>query len=147
MVAGLVPWWITQWQFKPPLAGIAAGRAVGVALILIGLLSLVGSFARFAWTGLGTPAPIAPPNKLVVTGSYRRVRNPMYVALLVVLTGEALLFGDLRVFWWALIFWAGCHVFVTVYEEPTLKRLFGAEYGIYRKNVPRWLPRVRAWNA
>src|SRR5262249_34475035 len=74
-------------------------------LIVLGLLPLLSSFARFAWDGLGTPAPIAPPTNLVVTGFYRRVRNPIYAALLIILLGEALLFGDERVAAWGVLFW------------------------------------------
>jgi protein-S-isoprenylcysteine O-methyltransferase Ste14 len=144
-VAGLVPWWITRWRIGAPPAGITSLRWLGALMILIGLVPLAASFARFAWDGLGTPAPVAPPSRLVVSGFYRRVRNPMYVALLVILSGEALVFGDVGIFYWALTFWAGCHLFVTVYEEPTLKRMFGAEYEAYRANVPRWLPRMTPW--
>src|SRR5215469_16680010 len=146
-ILGFVPWSLTGWRIGPPFFGIEPLRWVGVALIVLGLLPLLSSFARFAWDGLGTPAPIAPPSRLVVTGFYRRVRNPMYVALLVVLSGEALFFADIRVFYWALIFLAGSHLFVLGYEEPALKRKFGAEYETYRANVPRWLPRLRPWTS
>src|SRR6516164_9563459 len=94
---GCVPWWRTRWRVGSPFFGIEPLRWVGAALIVFGLLPLLSSFARFAWDGLGTPAPIAPPTNLVVTGFYRRVRNPIYVALLIILLGEALLFGDERV--------------------------------------------------
>ena len=144
-VAGLVPLWITGWHYGMPFDGAEVARWFGLGLIAVGLLPLLTSFARFAWEGLGTPAPIAPPSRLVVTGFYRRVRNPMYVALLVILLGEALFFADARVFYWALMFWAGCQLFVLGYEEPTLRRKFGAEYETYRANVPRWLPRATPW--
>lgn len=145
MVAGLVPWWITEWRLRAPFGDSEVSRWLGAGLIALGLVPLVTSFARFAWVGLGTPAPIAPPTRLVVGGSYRRVRNPMYVALLTILLGEALFFADIRILLWALTFWAGCHLFVLAYEEPALKRQFGAEYESYRANVPRWLPRLRPW--
>ena len=76
-VAGLVPWWITHWEFRPPFFDLDATRAVGILLIVAGLPGLVDSFARFALQGLGTPAPIAPTQNLVVTGLYRYVRNPI----------------------------------------------------------------------
>ena len=95
-VAGLVPWWITHWEFRPPLFDLDATRAVGILLIVAGLPGLVDSFARFALQGLGTPAPIAPTQNLVVTGLYRYVRNPIYVALVAVILGQAALFGDQR---------------------------------------------------
>ena len=99
---------------------------------------------RFALQGLGTPAPIAPPQHLVVTGLYRYVRNPMYVAVAAVIFGQAILFGD----WRLLAYGALClffHLFVVGYEEPTLKTSFGAEYEAFRINVPRWIPRLTAW--
>jgi hypothetical protein len=95
-VAGLVPWWITRWEFRPPFFDLDATRAVGILLIVAGLPGLVDSFARFALQGLGTPAPIAPTQNLVVTGLYRYVRNPIYVALVAVILGQAALFGDQR---------------------------------------------------
>ena len=76
-VAGLVPWWITLWEFRPPFFDLDATRAVGILLIVAGLPGLVDSFARFALQGLGTPAPSAPTQNLVVTGLYRYVRNPI----------------------------------------------------------------------
>src|SRR3954468_24797539 len=81
MIAGPLAWWITDWQFRPALLGTELTRAAGTVLIVAGLPGLLDSFRRFAIEGLGTPAPIAPPGKLVVTGLYRHVRNPMYVAV------------------------------------------------------------------
>jgi protein-S-isoprenylcysteine O-methyltransferase Ste14 len=146
-VAGLVPWWITQWQFRPAFWGVDYSRLAGVALVVLGLVPLMSSFVRFAWDGLGTPAPIAPPKHLVVTGLYRRVRNPMYVALLIIVLGEALFFADVRVAVWAILFWIGTFIFVLAYEEPTLRRMFGDEYRTYCANVPRWRPRFIPWRA
>src|SRR5580700_1190530 len=99
-VAGLVPWWITHWEFRPPFFDLEATRAVGILLIVAGLPGLVDSFARFALQGLGTPAPIAPTQNLVLTGVltglYRYVRNPIYVAVVAVILGQAILLGDWR---------------------------------------------------
>ena len=103
-VVELVPWWITRWQTNPALNNSQSARSIGAVMIVIGLYPLLSSFARFAWDGLGTPAPIAPPTRLVVTGFYPHVRNPIYVALFVILSGEALFFADMRVFVWALLF-------------------------------------------
>src|SRR4051812_23888875 len=74
VLAGLIPWSITHWEFRPPLFELQGTRAVGMLLIAAGLPGLIDSYARFALQGLGTPAPIAPPEKLVVTGRYRYVR-------------------------------------------------------------------------
>jgi protein-S-isoprenylcysteine O-methyltransferase Ste14 len=105
----------------------------------------VDSFGRFALQGLGTPAPIAPTQHLVVTGLYRYVRNPIYVAVAAVIFGQAVLFGDWRLFAYGAVFCLVCYLFVVGYEEPTLKKSFGAEYEAFRINVPRWIPRLTAW--
>jgi protein-S-isoprenylcysteine O-methyltransferase Ste14 len=130
---------------KPAALGLAPVRWIGGALIAAGLAVLLDSFARFALRGLGTPAPVAPPTRLVVTGLYRHVRNPMYVAILAMVGGQALLLGDPRLLAWGAILWAAFHLFVVGYEEPALRRTFGAEYEAFRASVPRWIPRLRAW--
>lgn len=145
VLAGLIPWWMTRWEFRSPFLGVELTRVIGIVLILAGGPGLVDSFARFALQGLGTPAPIAPTRHLVVTGLYRYVRNPMYVAVVAVILGQAILFGDLRLAIYGALFWLVCHLFVAAYEEPTLKRTFGAEYETFRANVPRWIPRLTAW--
>ena len=146
-VAGLVPWWITRWEFRPPFFDLDATRAVGILLIVAGLPGLVDSFARFALQGLGTPAPIAPTQNLVVTGLYRYVRNPIYVALVAVILGQAVLFGDWRLLLYGALVFVAFHIFVLAYEEPTLTENFGAEYETYRANVSRWIPRLTPWRA
>src|SRR5215472_12477132 len=128
VLAGLVPWWISRWEFRLSFLGVELTRFVGAALILAGVPGLVDSFVRFALQGLGTPAPIAPPQKLVVTGLYRYVRNPIYVAVVAIILGQAILLGDWRLVWYGALFWAFSHGFVVAYEEPTLKESFGAEY-------------------
>jgi protein-S-isoprenylcysteine O-methyltransferase Ste14 len=144
-LAGYVPWRICRWEMQPPFWGIGALRIVGVVLILAGLPVLLDSFARFALKGLGTPAPVFPPRHLVVSGLYRYVRNPMYVAVEALIFGQGLLFGSVRVLEYGVAVWAAFLVFVVAYEEPTLRRTFGREYGEYCANVPRWIPRVKPW--
>ena len=144
-VAGLIPWWITRWEFRQPFLDLEAIRVVGILLIVPGAPGLVDSFARFALQGLGTPAPIAPTENLVVTGLYRYVRNPMYVAVVVVILGQAVLFGDWRLIVYAMLVWLVFHAFVVGYEEPTLARRFGTRYDDFRANVPRWIPRLTPW--
>jgi len=145
VLAGLLPWWVTHWELRPPFFGLELTRAVGVVLIILGVPELVGSFARFALQGLGTPAPIAPTRHLVVTGLYRYVRNPMYLAVAAIILGQALLLADWRLTFYAALFLLVCHLFVVTYEEPTLQQTFGAEYEAYRTNVPRWIPRRTPW--
>jgi protein-S-isoprenylcysteine O-methyltransferase Ste14 len=145
LAAAVIPWWITRWEFQPAFIGIGLTRAIGVLFILCGVPGLVDSFARFALEGLGTPAPVAPPKHLVVTGLYRHVRNPMYVSALAVIFGQAFLFADWRLAVYGAVFWLACHIFVLVYEEPTLLRTFGTQYEAFCANVPRWIPRLAAW--
>jgi protein-S-isoprenylcysteine O-methyltransferase Ste14 len=115
-------------------------------LIVAGLPLLLDSFARFALKGLGTPAPVFPTRHLVVSGLYRYVRNPMYLAVAAVIVGQGLLFGDVLVLEYGLLVCFGFHLFVLFYEEPTLRRSFGAEYENFCANVGRWIPRLSAWH-
>jgi protein-S-isoprenylcysteine O-methyltransferase Ste14 len=103
------------------------------------------SFAQFALKGLGTPAPVFPTRHLVITGFYRYVRNPMYVAVVAVIIGQGLIFGNMRVLAYGALIWLGFHVFVVAYEEPTLQATFGSEYERFRAGVPRWIPRLSPW--
>ena len=144
-LAGLIPWSITGWQLQPPFLGLELTRAVGATMILAGVPGLIDAFARFALQGLGTPAPIAPPRKLVVTGLYRYVRNPIYAALVAIILGEAVLMGDSRLIVYGALLWLSFHVFVVVYEEPALEQTFGKEFEAFRAAVPRWIPRVTPW--
>jgi len=145
MLAGVIPWCVTQWEFRPAVFGLDLTRILGGILIIVGVPGLVDSFSRFALEGLGTPAPIAPPQKLVVTGLYRYVRNPIYIAVVAVIFGQALLFGDWRLIWYGALLWLVFHVAVVMYEEPTLTETFGTEYESFRTNVPRWIPRLTPW--
>jgi protein-S-isoprenylcysteine O-methyltransferase Ste14 len=141
-LAGLIPWSITQWEFRPPFFAAEATRLVGLAFIIAGVPGVLDSFARFALLGLGTPAPIAPPRNLVVSGLYRYMRNPIYVAVVAVILGQAILFADWRLFAYGALLWLFFHIVVVAVEEPTLRQSFGAEYGRYCADVPRWLPRL-----
>ena len=142
-LAVYVPWTFTRWRLAPPLLGFFPLRVVGVLMIAAGLPVLLDSFARFAIQGLGTPAPVAPPQHLVVSGLYRYVRNPMYVAVLSLIFGQGLLFGSVPVLEYGLVVWAGFFAFVLLYEEPTLRRKFGQEYEDYCARVGRWIPRLK----
>ncbi|HKA89296.1 MAG TPA: isoprenylcysteine carboxylmethyltransferase family protein [Haliangiales bacterium] len=144
-VAGLVPRWISRWEMKAPLLGFGEFRVLGVALMIAGAPVLLDSFARFALQGLGTPAPVLPTRHLVVTGFYRLVRNPMYVAVVSLILGQGLLFGDVTTLVYGAAVWLAFHLFVLTYEEPTLARTFGAEYDTFRAHVRRWIPRLTPW--
>jgi len=143
-VAGIAPWLVGGWRFHSwPGTPIAA--PVGATLVLSGTAVVLHAFVAFATRGVGTPAPVAPPRHLVVSGAYRHVRNPMYVALLAVIVGQALVFGDLRIAVYGAGVFAAFAGFVHLYEEPTLRRRFGADYARYVANVPRWIPRLTPW--
>ena len=116
---------------------------VGAALIVLGAAVVIESFARFALEGLGTPAPLAPTQHLVVGGLYPYVRNSIYVADAAIIVGQSLLLGQPWPLLYAVAFLAVTAAFVHWYEEPTLSRQFGAEYEAYRREVPGWWPRVR----
>ncbi len=138
-------WFIPRW--------IAAARGVtlelrtnaaALALMIVGAAIVVRCVFDFAWTGRGTPAPFDPPRQLVVCGLYRWVRNPMYVGMGTFLIGEALALPAIRGEMFVTIgaAWVLVTTFILLYEEPTLRRLFGADYAEYCRNVRRWIPRL-----
>jgi protein-S-isoprenylcysteine O-methyltransferase Ste14 len=144
-VAGWIPYAISGWAMHPPFLGTPLTRIAGGALVAAGAAALIECFVRFAVVGRGTPAPVAPPENLVVTGLYRFTRNPMYVAVLTTLLGQALLLADAALLEYAAIFSIVTHTFVVFYEEPTLRRQFDGSYDDYRAHVPRWFPRLHPW--
>jgi protein-S-isoprenylcysteine O-methyltransferase Ste14 len=144
-VAGLIPRALTGWRVGRPLVDGEGSRVVGLLLVLAGVASLIESFVRFALKGWGTPAPVAAPTRLVVSGQYRHVRNPMYVAVISIVLGQALIFGSTDLLTYAAVLWIVFTAFVMVYEEPKLTEQFGASYREYRHNVRRWWPRARPW--
>ena len=145
IVAGYVPWRICRWHVEAPLLGTSSLRVIGMLLIAEGLSVLLDSFTRFALNGLGTPAPILPTRHLVVTGLYRYVRNPMYIAVVSLILGQGLFFGSVLVLEYGIAVWVGFYLFVLIYEEPTLRKSYGPEYEEFCANVPRWIPHFRAW--
>ncbi|HEX5621207.1 MAG TPA: isoprenylcysteine carboxylmethyltransferase family protein [Solirubrobacteraceae bacterium] len=140
VVAGVIPWALTGWETESewwlPL------RVLGAILIVAGGAVLVNAFARFVREGLGTPAPIAPTEHLVVGGLYRYVRNVMYIAVTTTIVGQALLLGQVVLLVWAAVAWLAMAAFVSLYEEPTLAERYGAQYEEYRRAVPAWWPRL-----
>lgn len=143
-VAGLVPWLIVRWPAPVPNVALAT---LGGLVIALGAVLLVDCFARFATQGRGTPAPVAPTQRLIVTGAYRRVRNPMYVAVVSLIMGQAALFASLPLLVYGVLMWAGFHAFVLGYEEPTLRRQFPRDYAAFTAAVPRWIPRLTPWRS
>ena len=145
VVAGVVPWWLTGWRVEQPRLSLALFRVLGVALTAAGAVVLIHAFARFILEGIGTPAPVAPTERLVVGGLYRYVRNPMYLAVVACIVGQALALGQPALLLYAALVCAAFGAFVRWYEEPTLRRQFGDQYEAYRRAVPAWWPRRRPW--
>jgi protein-S-isoprenylcysteine O-methyltransferase Ste14 len=145
VVAGVVPWWLTGWEASDLPGWWLPLRVVGVVLLVAGAGVLVHAFARFVAEGVGTPAPLAPTRELVVGGLYRYVRNPMYLAVLAAILGQALVLGRLVLVPYAAVVAAAFVAFVRWYEEPTLAWQFGDRYQAYRAAVPGWWPRRHPW--
>ena len=115
-------------------------RTAGVSLIAIGAAVMIWCILDFARKGRGTLAPVDPPTQLVVQGLYRYVRNPMYLGALLTITGQTVLFVSPVLLWYSIAWFTGVHLFVVFYEEPALRRRFGAQYDNYCAGVRRWLP-------
>lgn len=145
IVAGYVPWLMTHWRFESSSWEPDWLRWFGAVLIAVGVIALIECFARFALRGRGTPAPVMPTEILVTSGLYRYVRNPMSVAVFVLVFGQAMLFAKKHTMVYAICVWLAFAVFVLLYEEPTLRRRYGEEYRKYCHNVPRWVPRLTPW--
>jgi protein-S-isoprenylcysteine O-methyltransferase Ste14 len=142
-------WLLPQWLgFRVHTAGAPRWRWLAALPSVLGLAVALRCIWDFGWTGRGTPAPLVPPQRLVVVGFYRYVRNPMYVGFAAGWIGLWTVFGRASIP--AIIVVAtvafGIHLFVIFYEEPTLRHKFGADYEEYCHNVHRWWPRLRAWN-
>jgi protein-S-isoprenylcysteine O-methyltransferase Ste14 len=142
VVAGLVPWWITGWQVRDPALPL---QILGAVLLVGAVIVLVQAFVRFVVDGLGTPAPVAPTERLVVGGLYRFVRNPMYLGVVAAIVGQALVLGQPSLLLYAVAVAAASAAFAHFYEEPTLREQFGDEYERYRRAVPAWWPRRHPW--
>jgi len=142
-------WLLPQWLgFRVEIAGAARWRWLAALPSVLGFAVALRCIWDFGWTGRGTPAPVAPPQRLVVVGFYRFVRNPMYLGFAAGWIGLWVVFGraDLAAIAAVLAVALGVHLFVRFYEEPTLREKFGADYEEYCRNVRRWWPRSRAWN-
>ncbi|HEY8183826.1 MAG TPA: isoprenylcysteine carboxylmethyltransferase family protein [Thermoanaerobaculia bacterium] len=144
----VAPAFISLWTWFVPKWVVGAHafdspRPLGWIVMAIGAAIALPCVWEFAWRGLGTPAPFDPPRRLVVSGPYRWVRNPMYLGMGIVLIGEAIVFPNLTVtilVMVALLF-VIVSLFVLGYEEPTLRRMFGADYEAYTRAVGRWIPK------
>ncbi len=139
-VAFVIPWLLLQGSSGLMLL-IPSVWMVGLLPLLLGVGLYLWCAGAFTFIGKGTPAPIDAPKVLVIEGPYQWVRNPMYVAVLSVVIGEAILFRSFLLAGYALLLWATFHVFVVSVEEPSLRSQFGESYETYLHTVPRWVPR------
>jgi protein-S-isoprenylcysteine O-methyltransferase Ste14 len=141
-------WLLPSWlDFRAAALDSARWRWLAAVPSICGFAVALRCVWDFGWTGRGTPAPFAPPQRLVVVGFYRYVRNPMYVGFLTGWLGLWIVFGranrtSLII---ACIAVVAVTLFVRFYEEPTLRKLFGADYEEYCRNVPRWIPLLHPW--
>jgi protein-S-isoprenylcysteine O-methyltransferase Ste14 len=148
---GLWFWLLPPWLgFRVDAGRTPSWRWLAALPSVLGFAVALRCIWDFGHTGRGTPAPFAPPQRLVVVGFYRHVRNPMYAGFFTGWIGLGIVFGRAS---WSVIASAsatavilGVALFVRLYEEPTLRKLFGADYEEYCRNVRRWLPRIRAWH-
>ena len=129
------------WSGVVAPATTVAPRVAGMIMVTIGTAIAFWCVSTFVFIGKGTPAPFDPPRKLVIRGPYRFVRNPMYIGAGMTLAGAALFYESLSIFIYAGLFFLVTHLFVVLYEEPTLRRTFGSEYEAYCDRVKRWLPK------
>src|SRR5262245_20227598 len=139
VMAGVVPFLLTDgWEQGHPRLLL---QVIGACMLVVAVPVLVAGFVRFVREGIGTPAPVAPTQELVVGGLYRYVRNPMYLAVGAAIVGQGLLLGRGVLFIWAALFGVAVFAFVRLYEEPTLTETYGIQYTAYRNQVPGWWPR------
>jgi protein-S-isoprenylcysteine O-methyltransferase Ste14 len=145
LVAGAVPWMLTSWQPGDAAPGWNPLRVLAGALVICAMGVLISAFIRFVTEGRGTPAPVAPTAVLVVGGLYRYIRNPMYVAVLTIIAGQAAMLWRPILLGYSLIVALAVVSFVHWYEEPILSQRYGPQYDSYRRAVPGWRPRIRPW--
>jgi protein-S-isoprenylcysteine O-methyltransferase Ste14 len=149
----VAPLFVSIWMYIVPrwIAGADAfldPRPPGWIVVAIGAVIGIPCVWEFAWRGFGTPAPFDPPRRLVVTGPYRWVRNPMYIGMGIALVGEALVFPHLTriILIMTGVLWIAVSIFIMLFEEPVLRSMFGADYEAYCREVHRWIPRLKPFD-
>jgi protein-S-isoprenylcysteine O-methyltransferase Ste14 len=144
-VAGVIPYWLSGWHLEQPLHHWWPLRVGGSVLLISSTTVLVHAFARFVTEGAGTPAPLAPTERLVIGGVYRHVRNPMYLAVVGAIVGQSVILWQPGLLLYAALVLGAVASFVRFYEEPLLRRKYGVAYERYHHSVPGWWPRWHAW--
>ena len=138
----LGPYLLSGWKLDAPFLGWAPSRWIGGALVIFPVPPLLDFLVRFVREGHGTPAPFAPPRRLVVSGPFRYVRNPAYLCAVSMIAGQGIFLGSTSVLVYGVVVALAFHLFVVLYEEPTLRGTFGADYVAYCRQIPRWIPRL-----
>jgi protein-S-isoprenylcysteine O-methyltransferase Ste14 len=138
-----LPGRLVSWSGMVPPAAIGIWEVAGIAIGTAGVIIAIWSVLAFALIGRGTPAPFDPPRRLVIRGPYRFVRNPMYIGAGLALTGAGIYYASWPVLLYAAAFLFVLHLFVLLYEEPTLTKTFGDEYKDYCRDVLRWWPTLK----
>ncbi len=141
LIGAVLPYLAYRWF--APVAPPALARGAGIGLVLVGAALALSCVVVFVRRGGGTPAPIQPPVHLVTSGPYALARNPMLTGVVMILAGEALALGSPGIALYAVAFLVIVHVLIVTVEEPALAHRFGGAYETYRRQVPRWLPRLR----
>ncbi len=141
LLVGYLPWWLAS--SDAPLFSTGLLRYLALPLWILGWAFMLWCFWDFTFRGRGTPAPVDPPKELVAAGLYRYVRNPMYVAGILILLGWMIWSPSLPLILTPLLFFTATHLFVTLYEEPNLRERFGSSYENYLQHVPRWFPKFK----
>ena len=146
-IPAIILWLTRDTKFAAALAAPGQARFwLALAAAFAGLFLCVWTVSLFTRFGDGTPAPWNPPKKLVIRGPYRHVRNPMITGVLLILLAEAFLFQSLPLAAWMVFFFVGNAIYFPLVEAKGLEERFGEDYRVYKANVPRWIPRPRAWS-
>ncbi len=133
-----IPYLITRWRMQPPLTGFEAGRWIGVAMIVVGAMSLLSAIAWFALEGV---KPYPPIERVVTSGPYAYTRNPMYGGVVFVMVGQGLLFGSLGVVVYGICWLIAFYIFEWTIDDPFIVKRMGKTYEDYCRDVPGWIPR------
>ena len=142
-VVGVIPYLILTRGPHIPVFSSGVARYAGVVPVIAGVLIFLTSARNFVTLGKGTPAPVDPPKRLVTSGPFRVVRNPMYVSGILILLGEFIISGSGAILLYLFFIWLIFHLFIIFYEEPHLMKVFGTPYEKYCSEVPRWMPHLR----
>jgi protein-S-isoprenylcysteine O-methyltransferase Ste14 len=135
-----IPWALLWWSGRALVFRSDLWTATGLAVVVAANAVVVALVADFVRNGRGTQVPIDPPRVMIVGGAYRWTRNPMYLAYVIIIFGEALAARWWGIALYALVFWGVFHAYVVLREEPLLRARFGDSYRRYAASVPRWIP-------